>query len=49
MEESVPQIPTEFVLKIWLLSLAARGRVAILLAVPVSILLLAIAFRLVWR
>ena len=43
------ETPAEFALNFWGLSISARGVVALVLAVPVSALLVAFAMRLVRR
>jgi hypothetical protein len=49
MEESVAETSTEFVLNLAVLSLTAKGSVAVMLAVPVGLVLAAFALRLVRR
>jgi hypothetical protein len=45
MERSVSKHPNEFDLKLWLMSLSAKGAVAFLLTIPVSLVLMAVAYR----
>jgi hypothetical protein len=49
-EESAPMIrdPEELLFELHRLKLSARGRVALLMAAPVGMILLAIAWRIVW-
>ena len=49
MERSVPDSPNEIVLNVLMLSLSAKGLVALALVVPVTAILVAIAYRIVRR
>jgi hypothetical protein len=46
----VPDTPLEtLTVKLWELSLSANGRVALVLAVPTAVIMIAIAYRIVRR
>jgi len=49
MEESVSEVPNEIFVSFLTLSLAAKGGVAFLVAAPVGLLILAFAWRTVFR